>query len=65
MESTSQNPYSLWDFFGTVPFSQTYPFQSIGPLRYPEDCFHHPTDNNCFTVFPLDPDNDANESQFN
>jgi len=60
-QTSPPNNYSLYDFFNG--FSQTYPFQSIGPLKYPEDCFHHPTHSNCFPVFPLDPDNDENESQ--
>jgi hypothetical protein len=30
--------------------------------KYPPDCFHHPGDSGCFSTYPIDPDNDANES---
>jgi hypothetical protein len=30
--------------------------------KYPPDCFHHPGHSGCFSTYPIDPDNDANES---
>lgn len=34
---------------------------SSARAKYPEDCFHHPSDSGCFPHYPVDPDNDANE----
>jgi hypothetical protein len=55
----AQTPYSLFDFFDFTTF---HAFQPITGAKYPPDCFHHPLDQGCFTTYPLDPDNDANES---
>jgi hypothetical protein len=53
------NNYSLYDFFD---FSQFHSFTTpITGAKYPPDCFHHPGNPGCFTNYPLDPDNDANE----
>jgi hypothetical protein len=53
-------PYSLYDFFNFT--QQPRAFQTIGPLEYPETCFHNPRQAYCFNNYPVDPDNDANES---
>jgi hypothetical protein len=50
---------SLYDFFDFTTF---HAFQTINGWKYRPDCFHHPMDTNCFTTYPLDPDNNANES---
>jgi phospholipase C len=61
MDTTLQHPYSLWDFFD---FTQFHQFQPITPgAKYPPSCFHNPGGQGCgFLTYPLDPDNDANES---
>jgi phospholipase C len=56
-------PYSLSDFF--VDFSHLppqSPFQAITGAKYRVDCFHHPLDPGCFQKYPLDPDDDAAET---
>jgi hypothetical protein len=53
-------PYGLYDFFN---FQQTaLPPPNVTSWKYRPDCFHHPGDANCFSNYPADPDNDANES---
>ena len=59
MDTNQQHPYSLYDFFDFTTF---HAFQPILGARSPPDCFHHPGDSGCFSTYPLDPDNDANES---
>lgn len=59
MDTNQQHPYSLYDFFDFTTF---HAFQPILGAKYPPDCFHHPGDSGCFSTYPLDPDNDANES---
>jgi hypothetical protein len=59
--SIKSKPYSLSDFF-TFSQSNFHKFQTIGPLEYPETCFHNPTQAYCLNNYPVDPDNDANES---
>lgn len=54
-----QGSYSLQDFFD---FTTLHQFQQINGAKYPPDCFHHPHDTGCFTTYPIDPDNDANEA---
>jgi hypothetical protein len=61
MDTDANHPYSLSDFF-TFSQSNFHKFQTIGPLEYPETCFHNPTQAYCFNNYPVDPDNDANES---
>jgi hypothetical protein len=56
--SGGTNSYGLADFFYFTKFSR---FQQITGSRYPEDCFHHPSDSGCFPNYPDDPDNDENE----
>jgi hypothetical protein len=53
------NNYSLYDFFD---FTTSHAFQTINGWKYSPDCFPHPKDPNCFQTYPMDPDNDANES---
>ena len=48
MDTNQQHPYSLYDFFNFN--QQPSPFQAIGPLEYSADCFHRPSDNNCFPI---------------
>lgn len=54
-------PYGLADFFN---FSQNnfHAFTPIVPLHYQPICFHDPGYQGCFQTYPLDPDNDANQS---
>jgi hypothetical protein len=59
MDTNTQHPYSLYDFFN---FSQLNQFQTINGAKYQEECFHHPLGSGCFSMYPLDPDNDANDS---
>jgi len=58
-------PYSLSDFFN-FSASGFNSFQLIGGAKYPPSCFHdpHPGNGTCFdgSDYPLDPDNDANET---
>jgi hypothetical protein len=51
------NDYSLYDFFDFTTFHQ---FRPINGAKYQPSCFHSP--GGCFTSYPVDPDNDANES---
>jgi len=53
------NNYSLYDFFD---FSHFHAFQTINGAKYLPGCFHNPMGAGCFTTYPLDPDNDANET---
>ena len=52
--------YGLSDFF--VPFTnQPRSFTPISGWKYDTSCFLNP--NSCFSNYPMDPDNDANEDQ--
>jgi Phosphoesterase family len=53
------NNYSLHDFFD---FTKSHSFTPITGAKYPPTCFHTPLAQGCFTTYPLDPDNDATES---
>ena len=53
------NPYSLSDFFNFGQQPRT--FTPITGAKYAVQCFHTPTAPKCFTTYPLDPDNDADE----
>jgi hypothetical protein len=54
-----QNPYSLYDFFN---FGQTPQWPTINGAKYGPNCFHSPGGAGCFGAYPVDPDNDASES---
>ncbi len=53
--------YSLSDFFNFGQI-QTPTFTPITGAKYPPSCFHNPTRTGCFPTYPLDPDNDADET---
>jgi phospholipase C len=54
--------YGLYDFFTySKPNSTPIPFRTVLGAKYPETCFHNPLQSGCFSTYPLDPDNDANE----
>jgi hypothetical protein len=53
--------YSLSDFFNFNQ-SNTLPFYPITGAKYRPACFHHPLDPNCFASYPVDPDDDAEET---
>lgn len=54
------NNYSLYDFFD---WSQNpRPRPTINGAKYGPSCFTGPLSTNCFTSYPVDPDNDADET---
>jgi len=58
-------PYGLADFFTYSQSNPTpIPFRVVNGVKYQPYCFHTPNQAGCFTdsYYPLDPDNDANES---
>ena len=60
------DPYGLSDFFTYTQSNPTpIPFRTVNGAKYPEICFHNPLYKSqtvtCFSTYPLDPDNDANE----
>jgi len=58
--AAAPNNYSLYDFFNFQ--SNPNPFQTINGAKYLPRCFHNPHGSGCFQTYPMDPDNDANES---
>jgi len=57
-DPNNSTSYSLSDFFDFTQTALSPP--GISGWRYNPGCFHTPS--NCFLTYPLDPDNDANES---
>jgi phospholipase C len=58
---TSATAFSLYDFFGTVPFQTTYSFTKITTAKYGSDCFFSAANaktKDCFPGYPADPDDD-------
>jgi phospholipase C len=55
------NKYSLFDFFNFNQI-QTPTFTPITGAKYGTNCFHTPLAQGCFTKYPVDPDDDATES---
>jgi len=53
------NNYSLYDFFDFTTFHN---FRPISGVKYQPSCFQNPGGQGCFTTYPVDPDNDANET---
>jgi hypothetical protein len=60
--SAPPNNYSLYGFFN-FSTSGFHSFQTIQGAKYQPTCFRTPVQTGCFpSWYPMDPDNDANET---